>query len=77
MVDDRRNWDSYGHDVTLPADYPLWQRRLLTDPQTSDGLLLACAPARSGDILTRIQAAEFDEARIVGEMVKGSGAVVS
>ena len=27
-----RNWDSYGHDVTLPADYPLWQRRLLTDP---------------------------------------------
>ena len=38
-----RNWDSYGHDVMLPADYPLWQRHLLTDPQTSGGLLVACA----------------------------------
>jgi selenide,water dikinase len=72
-----RNWDSYGHDVTLPADYPLWQRHLLTDPQTSGGLLVACAPGRSDDILTRIQAAGFDEARILGEMVEGSGAVIS
>ena len=72
-----RNWDSYGHDVMLPADYPLWQRHLLTDPQTSGGLLVACAPAQSGDILTLIQAAGFDEARIVGEMAEGSGAVVS
>ena len=73
-----RNWDSYGHDVMLPADYPLWQRHLLTDPQTSGGLLVACAhPHRAGDILTLIQAAGFDEARIVGEMGEGSGAVVS
>jgi hypothetical protein len=24
-----RNWDSYWNDVTLPADYPLWQRASL------------------------------------------------
>ena len=40
-------------------------------------LLVACAPAQSGAILTLIQAAGFNEARIVGEMVEGSGAVVS
>ncbi len=37
-----RNWASYGNDVTLPADCPDWQRHLLTDPQTSGGLLVAC-----------------------------------
>jgi len=40
-------------------------------------LLVACAPAQSGAILTLIQAAGFNEARIVGQMVEGSGAVVS
>jgi len=40
-------------------------------------LLVACAPAQSGAILTLIQAAGINEARIVGEMVEGSGAVVS
>ena len=72
-----RNWDSYGHDVTLPADYPLWQRRLVYRSADIGWLLVACAPSQSGAILTLIQAAGFDEARIVGEMVEGSGAVVS
>jgi len=71
-----RNWDSYGHDVTLPANCLLWQRHLLTDPQTSGGLLVACAPATAGEILSQIQEAGFAEARIVGEMAEGSGAVV-
>ena len=36
-----RNWASYGNDVRLPIGLPEWQRHLLTDPQTSGGLLLA------------------------------------
>ena len=36
-----RNWAAYGDEVTLPEGLPLWQRALLTDPQTSGGLLLA------------------------------------
>ena len=36
-----RNWASYGHDVELPDDLEPWRRDLLTDPQTSGGLLIA------------------------------------
>ena len=39
-----RNWQSYGHDVQLEATLPEWQNNLLSDPQTSGGLLVACAP---------------------------------
>ena len=41
-----RNWASYGAEVALPAEMPDWRRQLLTDPQTSGGLLVACAPGR-------------------------------
>jgi len=37
-----RNWASYSDGVQLPLDLPDWQRILLTDPQTSGGLLIAC-----------------------------------
>ena len=39
-----RNWAAYGGEVTLPEGCPDWQRALLTDPQTSGGLLVAVAP---------------------------------
>jgi selenide,water dikinase len=41
-----RNWNGYGHDVKLAAGAPDWQRAIVTDPQTSGGLLVACAPNR-------------------------------
>ncbi|MFD2237490.1 selenide, water dikinase SelD [Aureimonas populi] len=66
-----RNWDSYGERVVLPADLPEWQRHLLTDPQTSGGLLVACrAPAAQG-LLERIRAGGYPAARIVGEVAQG------
>src|SRR6202007_299031 len=36
-----RNWKGYGHEVQLPAEFPDWKKKLLTDPQTSGGLLVA------------------------------------
>src|SRR5215510_9929677 len=33
-----RNWKGYGHEVSLPAGFDEWKRKLLTDPQTSGGL---------------------------------------
>jgi len=36
-----RNWKGYGHEVQLPAGFPDWKKKLLTDPQTSGGLLVA------------------------------------
>ncbi|NTV10712.1 MAG: selenide, water dikinase SelD, partial [Zoogloea sp.] len=46
-----RNWNGYGHEVSLPADMPQWRQRLLTDPQTSGGLLVACAPEAADAVL--------------------------
>ncbi|MCC7046645.1 MAG: selenide, water dikinase SelD [Alphaproteobacteria bacterium] len=67
-----RNWDSYGGDVALPAGMPDWRRHLLTDPQTSGGLLVACDPARADAILATIAAAGHPNARIVGEVAPGA-----
>ena len=46
-----RNWASCEASVTLPANAPAWHRKMLTDPQTSGGLLVACAPERVGAVL--------------------------
>lgn len=62
----KRNWNSYGDGVTLPADLPEWRRDLLTDPQTSGGLLVACKPERAEAIRGMIEAAGYPSARIIG-----------
>jgi len=67
-----RNWASYGEAVTLPADFPDWRRHLLTDPQTSGGLLVACAPEASARILQQIQDAGYPAATVIGRAVTGA-----
>jgi selenide, water dikinase len=63
-----RNWKSYGKEVDLPAGFADWQRKLITDPQTSGGLLVACAPQAVQRVLK-----EFDgEAREIGQLVAGA-----
>jgi selenide,water dikinase len=66
-----RNWASYGADVKLPAGLPDWRRHLLTDPQTSGGLLVACAPERADLILRTIIAAGYPAARLIGHVEPG------
>jgi selenide,water dikinase len=51
----KRNWASYGDAVILPAGFEDWRRSLLTDPQTSGGLLVACDAQAAPAILTRIR----------------------
>jgi selenide,water dikinase len=70
-----RNWASYGANVSLPDGYPDWQRHLLTDPQTSGGLLIACAPQRAAEILSSIRRAGFPAAGVIGEARQGPGKV--
>src|SRR6185312_2970205 len=36
-----RNWKSYGREVDAPGDFADWKKKLITDPQTSGGLLVA------------------------------------
>lgn len=71
-----RNWSSYGSEVAMPADMPEWWRHLLTDPQTSGGLLIAVAPERGETILGTIRDAGCTQARIVGHTRQGDPGIV-
>jgi selenide,water dikinase len=71
-----RNWASYGDSVVLPADLPEWRRHLLTDPQTSGGLLIACAPGSAEALLRTIVDAGYPSARIIGHATAGAPRVV-
>jgi len=70
-----RNWASYGESVALPSGLADWQHHLLTDPQTSGGLLVACAPGRADDLLKTIVSEGYPAARIVGRITAGPPAV--
>ncbi len=70
-----RNWASYGEGVQLPADFPDWQRHLLTDPQTSGGLLVSCEAVEADRLLAEIVAAGYPAARRIGAVVAGSAGV--
>ena len=71
-----RNWASYGASVDLPADAPEWQRKLVTDPQTSGGLLIACAPEAVEAVQAAIKTEQGETGTIVGEMKAGAARVV-
>jgi selenide, water dikinase len=70
-----RNWASYGDGIVLPPDLPAWQRTLLTDPQTSGGLLIACAPERADTICASIATAGYPLASIIGSVAAGEPVV--
>ena len=66
-----RNWNGYGQDVSLPGDGGEWQQKLITDPQTSGGLLVACAPEAAPAVLAELHGAGFGEAAIIGSLQAG------
>jgi len=70
-----RNWKGYGRDVELPAGAPEWMQKLITDPQTSGGLLVACDPKAESAVLERFTEHGFAEARVIGELGKGPARV--
>ncbi|MBA2965078.1 MULTISPECIES: selenide, water dikinase SelD [Ramlibacter] len=63
-----RNWAGYGADVQLPAGFATTSQALLTDPQTSGGLLVSCAPAAVESVLALFRRHGFDGAAVVGEV---------
>lgn len=67
-----RNWASYGAGVKLPAGLPDWQQHLLTDPQTSGGLLVTCAGSSAERIVQEIKAAGYPAASIIGKIETGA-----
>lgn len=67
----KRNWESYSHEVNLNLNLPDWAWRLLCDPQTSGGLLAACAPETVETVLQYFHAAGFLAAAIIGGLETG------
>ena len=66
-----RNWAGYGHEVKCSADFADWKRKLVTDPQTSGGLLVACAPEAADDVLRIFRSEGFAAATKIGVMTQG------
>ncbi len=67
-----RNWASYGHEVRLAEGIADWQRALLTDPQTSGGLLVSCAPDARDAVLETFRRHGFAQAAEIGRLAAGS-----
>ena len=70
-----RNWAGYGHDVVLGKNISAVQKTLLTDPQTSGGLLVSCDPSSVAEILALFVREGFAHAAVIGEMVAGQAKV--
>ena len=65
-----RNWDSYSQDVVIPANFSAAQLALLTDPQTSGGLLVSCSQEVVEEVLEILNQHHFLGARVIGQMSK-------
>ena len=67
-----RNWDGYGAQVQLTAGLPATARDLLSDPQTSGGLLVSCTPETVDEVLRVFSAAGFAQAAVIGHIEAGA-----
>jgi selenide,water dikinase len=64
-----RNWKGYGSEVALNGEE--WKRKLISDPQTSGGLLVACAPHAVEAVLKEFERRGFAEAKVIGKLSSG------
>ena len=64
-----RNWAGYGEQVSLAASLSAVDRALLTDPQTSGGLLVSCAPAAVQEVLSVFRQEGFAHAAVIGRVL--------
>jgi selenide,water dikinase len=68
-----RNWAGYGHDVALPQGFDSVDRALLTDPQTSGGLLVSCEPSAVDAVMAVFRRHGFEQAAVVGSVRAATG----
>ena len=68
-----RNWAGYAQEVALPAGFAPEDRALLTDPQTSGGLLVACAPQAVDAVRATFARHGFERAAVVGRCREARG----
>jgi selenide,water dikinase len=68
-----RNWAGYGAEVALPAGFAAEDKALVTDPQTSGGLLVSCDAASVPEVLAVFRCHGFDAAADIGEVLPATG----
>ncbi|TXG99666.1 MAG: selenide, water dikinase SelD [Rhodocyclaceae bacterium] len=68
-----RNWTSYGDRVAINAAVgpENTAKTLLTDPQTSGGLLVACSPDTVTEVLSLFLQQGFSHVSVIGEIAEG------
>jgi selenide,water dikinase len=71
-----RNWQSYGHEVQMPESLDAATRALLTDPQTSGGLLVACDAQALPAVQAIFAGLGFARAAVIGGMMAGDPRVL-
>ena len=69
-----RNWAAYGAEVSLDSALPAEAQALLSDPQTSGGLLVSCSPESVDAVLAVFKQHGFHAASRIGRVVAPSGA---
>ena len=72
----RRNFESYAEDVIFAASIGTGERALLSDPQTSGGLLVACAADAQDAVLDVFRRDGFADAAVIGRFVDGAPRIV-
>ena len=66
-----RNWAGYGANVELAAGLHATTQNLLSDPQTSGGLLVSCAPEAVDTVLKIFRDEGFGQAAVIGRVEAG------
>ena len=69
-----RNFAAYGHDIALPVAFADADQAVLTDPQTSGGLLVSCAAESVAEVLAIFHRHGFVAAAEIGEVGVRQGA---
>ncbi len=71
-----RNWDSYGAVVALAGSREPELKAVLTDPQTSGGLLVSCDEQAVPAVLAEFARHGAHDACVIGEVIAGPARVV-
>ncbi len=67
-----RNWAAYGAEVELGDGLHATTQNLVSDPQTSGGLLVSCAPEAVNDVLAIFEREGFGSAAVIGHIESGT-----
>jgi selenide,water dikinase len=69
---DKTNREYVGDDIEIDGSVSQELRRLLYDPQTAGGMLIAISPDRAADLLARL-GENYPNARVIGRVTERAG----